>query len=555
MLSAVGIATLMLLMGALASGATAAWMRRAGRREMRAGDGGQAASPAIEVHGPGLLLRTTIEQALPSHLTRDYQAQVEQQESASDRAILERFLADVRDLVAAEEAVFWSWLEDRDTLRPWAWSTPSVDRPQYFRMGDWGPLVQWSAQERLMHTAGTDPAFPQIAVVPVLSGDRLHGVVSVTSGAGLSIGKAAVRQWLPRHASHIAKLADLFDTRRAYGRHMRQGQALLLAADRIRGHKSREALAQSLCTTALEVTRASEAALVRWNSADGTGDVQYTSGHLGVAAGFAVAPDSLVARTCIDGLPVVLEDAATLRTNAVFGPGDSFARVGSAAIIPIVREDVCLGAIVITAADAGAISHDEARNVGLLGAIASTALEIVWEIEEVDRRARIDALTGLSNRRHFEEQLQRIIAETDRFGGFGSLVLVDIDHFKSVNDTYGHQAGDQVLRQIARQLADGVRTVDVCARYGGEELAILLPQTGIEGARDLAERLRQSIADRTVRVGGDEIRVTASFGVATYPDPVKVKESLFPAADRALYAAKHDGRNCVRSVGGSGESA
>ena len=553
-MSDVTLAALLLLVAIAASGATAAWLRRRARPRTGASPQSLDGTPAIEAYGPGRLLRTTIEQALPSHLTRDYQAQIEQQESAGDRAVLERFLADVRDLVAAEEAVFWSWLEDRDTLRPWAWSTPSVDRPQHFRMGDWGPLVQWSAQERLIHTAGADPAFPQIAVVPVLSGERLHGVVSVTSAAGLSIGKAAIRQWLPRHADHVAKLADLFDTRRAYGRHMRQGQALLQAADRIRSHKSREALAHSLCTTALEVTSARDAALVRWNGADGSGDVQYTSGNLGVAAGFRLHPDSLVARTCLDGLPVVLEDATALQVNDVFGPGDSFARVGSAAVIPIVREDVCLGAIVITAAEPGAISHDEARNVGLLGAIASTALEIVWEIEEVDRRARIDALTGLANRRHFEEQLQRIIAETDRFGGYGSLVLADIDHFKSVNDTYGHQAGDQVLRQVAKVLADGVRTVDVCARYGGEELAILLPQTSLEGARELAERIRQSIADRIVRVGGEEIRVTASFGVATYPDPVKVKESLFPAADRALYAAKHDGRNCVRTAGANSEA-
>ena len=531
-----------------ASVATVGWMRRTGRGPVAGGSGGPAL-PAIEEFGAGRLLRTTIEQALPSHLSRKHQAQVEQVETDSDRGILERFLADIRDLVAADEAVYWLWVEDRDTLRPWAWSTPSADRPQHFRMGEWGPLVQWAAQERLMQTAGADPEFPQIAVVPVMTGDRLQGVVSVTAATGLSIGKAAVRDWLPRHADHIGKLAYLFETRHAYSRHMRQGQALLQAAERIRGHKTREALAQSLCTTALEVTSGSEAALVRWDASSGTGDVQYASGDMGVTAGFKVHPDSVVARACVDGLAMVLEDATTLQRNEVFGPGDAFGRVGSAAVIPIVREDVCLGALVITAAEPGAISHDEARNVGLLGAIGSTALEIVWDLEQVERRARMDALTGLANRRAFEEHLQRIIAETDRFGGCGSLVLVDIDHFKSVNDTYGHQAGDQVLRQIAQILADGVRTVDVCARYGGEELAILLPQTSIEGARDLAERLRRRIADRVVTVGGDQVRVTASFGVATYPDPVKVKDSLFPAADRALYAAKHDGRNCVRSVG------
>lgn len=469
-------------------------------------------------------------------------------ESSADRAALGAYLSDVRDLVAAEEAVFWSWIEERDTLRPWAWSTPNVDRPRHFRMGDWGPLVQWAAQERLMHVSGPDPSFPQVAVAPVVSGERLHGVLSVACSTGLSIGKAAVKEWLPRHADHVAMLAELFDSRRGYSRSMRQGQALLQAADRIRGHKSQEALAAALCATALEVTSAGDAALIRWDAQQGTGVVQHTTPGLRAGPGFTLGSDSLVSRTCTDGLPIVLEDASPVARGELLGPGDHFQGAGSAAIIPIVRNDVCLGALVVVSDEVGIISHDDARNVGLLAAIASTSLEIVWEIEEADRRARIDPLTGLANRRHFEEQLQRIIAETDRFGGSGSLVLVDIDHFKNVNDTYGHQAGDQVLRQVARALTEGVRAVDVCARYGGEELAILLPQTSLEGACDLAERLRRAIAERVVKVGSESIRVTASFGVASYPTSVSVRESLFPAADRALYAAKHDGRNCVRSA-------
>ena len=545
-MSALGVGTLVVGVAVVAAGTTAWLLRR--RTGTRSVDQVRATSPALESYGPGRTLKTTIEQPVPSHLRRDVQERVEQIESSADRAALGAYLADVRDLVAAEEAVFWSWIEDRDTLRPWSWSTPNADRPRHFRMGDWGPLVQWAAQERLMHTAGPDPSFPQVAVAPVVSGERLHGVLSVASSTGLSIGKPAVKQWLPRHAAHVAMLADLFDSRRGYSRSMRQGQALLQAADQIRGHKSQEALANALCSTAVEVTSASEAALIRWDASAATGTVQHASGALGVRTGFALGPDSLVARTCVDGLPIVLEDAAPVRPGELFGPGDQFPGAGSAAIIPIVRNDVCLGAIVVLAEELGAISHDDARNVGLLAAIGSTALEIVWEIEEADRRARIDPLTGLANRRHFEEQLQRIIAETDRFGGSGSLVLVDLDHFKNVNDTYGHQAGDQVLRQVARILAEGVRTVDVCARYGGEELAILLPQTSIDGACELAERLRKAIAERVVTVGNESIRVTASFGVASYPGSVSVRESLFPAADKALYTAKHDGRNCVRSA-------
>jgi diguanylate cyclase (GGDEF)-like protein len=154
----------------------------------------------------------------------------------------------------------------------------------------------------------------------------------------------------------------------------------------------------------------------------------------------------------------------------------------------------------------------------------------------------------LANRRRFDESLQRELSHSDRFGHPVSLVLVDIDHFKRVNDSHGHDAGDAVLRAVARMLSDGVRTVDLCARFGGEELAILLPQTTAAGAFELADRLRRRIAGRPVRYNDSEIAVTASFGVASYPDLVPSRDGLFQAADAALYDAKHGGRNCVRSA-------
>jgi diguanylate cyclase (GGDEF)-like protein len=126
-----------------------------------------------------------------------------------------------------------------------------------------------------------------------------------------------------------------------------------------------------------------------------------------------------------------------------------------------------------------------------------------------------------------------------------SLVLVDIDHFKAVNDGFGHEAGDAVLRHVAKILQEGVRTVDVCVRYGGEEIAMLLGQTESAKAVEVAERLRARIEATPVRHAGAEIRVTASFGVAAYPETVKVRDQLFPSADKALYIAKHEGRNRV----------
>jgi two-component system cell cycle response regulator len=152
------------------------------------------------------------------------------------------------------------------------------------------------------------------------------------------------------------------------------------------------------------------------------------------------------------------------------------------------------------------------------------------------------------NRRAFDEHLKRLLNETDRFGQPLALILADIDHFKNINDTWGHEAGDEVLRRVAKKLTEGVRNVDVIARYGGEEIAILLPQTSVVGAADLADRLRHAVGAKPVKFKGEEIAVTVSFGVASYPDAVPTRDGLFRAADRALYEAKHAGRNCVRSV-------
>lgn len=477
-------------------------------------------------------------------LRREVQASVEQAQTEADLELLARYLVDIRDLTGAREAVFWRWSESRGALVPWAWSTEGVDRPAHFRMEEWGARVRSVAEERRScFIGGRRPFF---AATPVVSERRLHGVLTVVATAGLSIDSTAAAEWLPRHATHVAMLLDLFEVRREYGRAMRQGHALLRAAEEIHSHRTKAALSAAVCDMALEVTSAKSSALVRCGAGQGCGIVQHATDNLGVSPGFEVAGASLVAAAAQGGLPLVIEHASGVRRGQLFGPGERFAGAGSIAVVPFGRNDALIGCLVICAPEEGTITDDEARNIGLLGAIAATALEIVWEIEEVNRRAETDPLTGLANRRRFDESLQRELSHSDRFGHPVSLVLVDLDHFKCVNDSHGHQAGDAVLRSVAHMLADGVRAVDLCARLGGEEMAILLPQTTAAGAFELADRLRRRIAGRPIRYNDTEIAVTASFGVASYPDVVGVRDGLFQAADAALYGAKHDGRNCVK---------
>ncbi len=158
-----------------------------------------------------------------------------------------------------------------------------------------------------------------------------------------------------------------------------------------------------------------------------------------------------------------------------------------------------------------------------------------------------DSLTGLYNRRHLDVVLVRELQHMQRYHVPMALMMIDLDHFKRVNDTYGHAMGDEVLRNVSRLIASSVRATDFVARFGGEEILLVLPHTSGAAAADLAERLRVRIGDLPHSSNGETVRCTASFGIAAFlpsEAPLQV-DALLQRADEALYAAKHAGRNRV----------
>ncbi|MEX2152660.1 MAG: diguanylate cyclase [Gemmatimonadaceae bacterium] len=167
----------------------------------------------------------------------------------------------------------------------------------------------------------------------------------------------------------------------------------------------------------------------------------------------------------------------------------------------------------------------------------------------LEELATTDALTRLMNRRALLERLSVEVDRARRFKSQLSLLMVDIDHFKSINDQHGHLVGDNVLRQMGTVLGGGVRTIDVVARYGGEEFVLILPETSTEGAVVFAERLRERVYEHEFEIGDQRtFHLTCSVGVATFPSPrVASTEDLFARADEALYRAKSGGRNQVRT--------
>ncbi|MGC9973819.1 MAG: diguanylate cyclase [Gaiellaceae bacterium] len=188
---------------------------------------------------------------------------------------------------------------------------------------------------------------------------------------------------------------------------------------------------------------------------------------------------------------------------------------------------------------------EELEMVALLCGHAAVALDNARLHRIVERQALVDGLTGLANRRRSEAALDEEIVRAARLGGELTLAILDIDHFKEVNDRYGHAAGDVVLKELALVLNHSLREIDTAGRWGGEEFALILPGTDTAGGARLCERIRQTLADRRIPIeNGVAISVTASFGVAGFQRSGS-RERLLAAADEALYRAKRAGRNRV----------
>jgi diguanylate cyclase (GGDEF)-like protein len=187
--------------------------------------------------------------------------------------------------------------------------------------------------------------------------------------------------------------------------------------------------------------------------------------------------------------------------------------------------------------------HDRIRIGATVLAFEYRDLREIQAEEALRRMAMTDALTGLFNRGVFDRELQREFDRCRRYGRPFSMVLFDLDHFKGINDTFGHPAGDRVLERVGRVVRQNIRDTDVGARYGGEEFGVILPETGPDGALQTAERLRTALAEMVVDAGGVALRVTASFGVATIDDEQPDCTAMLAACDRALYRAKDRGRN------------
>lgn len=269
----------------------------------------------------------------------------------------------------------------------------------------------------------------------------------------------------------------------------------------------------------------------------------------GLAIGVGVGSCGTAAAT---GKRVVVEDISTHPYWAPYTELAAAAGLGACWSEPIrsTRGPV-LGTFAIYHREPCAPTLEDLIRIENAANLASIAIEHARVQEDLEHQARTDYLTGLANRRHFWEQAEAEVTRCLRYHNPLSLLMLDVDHFKRINDRWGHKVGDLVLQSLADTCRAALRDVDLPGRLGGEEFAVLLPETSGDQALEVAERLRRAMAETPLRLGdGELIRYTVSFGVGTLAGGINNLELLFSQADRALYQAKEQGRN--RVVAGSG---
>jgi diguanylate cyclase (GGDEF)-like protein len=253
--------------------------------------------------------------------------------------------------------------------------------------------------------------------------------------------------------------------------------------------------------------------------------------------------NGLVANVVRYGAPLPGREVAAMDRQVIFDADTQVRGLASLKIFPLVAGNRILGTLVAGSRKKGAFDGDVLRMLEVIAMQAAQAVLRAQLYEQMETMATTDGLTGLLNHRTFQTRFDETLASARRYTRKASLLLTDIDHFKTVNDTYGHPTGDQVLKGVARILREKARDTDIVARYGGEEFAIVMPETDARGAQVIAERIREAVMAEVFQTEQGPLKVTLSVGITTFPDSTEDRQTLFDLADQCLYFAKRNGRN------------
>lgn len=253
--------------------------------------------------------------------------------------------------------------------------------------------------------------------------------------------------------------------------------------------------------------------------------------------------DGIVGFASAEQRPIIVADLQREQRDATLPKPKA---VRGAMVVPIVSEGITIGCVLFTSALAGAYTFDQQRLVDRLIRLASVGIQNARLHSKTLELAETDSMTGLLTNRAYQERLDTEFRKAQATRLSLALMIIDVDYFKHINDTYGHPQGDELLRQLGEVIRQHARKDDICCRYGGDEFTIVMPQTIKAEAAMVAGRVRQAVEDKVFQLDGATAKITISIGVAGYPQDTSTRPALVKAADDALYVAKQSGRNNVK---------
>jgi diguanylate cyclase (GGDEF)-like protein len=474
----------------------------------------------------------------------DRGATVEARAAADELADLARALGAVASPLGASLAMVWVVDARAGLARPRAASAPRPLAP--VRLS--GDPLGWAWEQGMRLRLEPTPRWAEAGTLVVAERLRRNG----DAGDLVSFVFPADRQ-LPsdeafdQAAIYLRGILALHEARATASAGERRVAALLTGLRGIPGALELAPLAHDLCTTAMSVTDASGAAVGIWDG--DRGEVLAVAGADGgprPGDAFELPASELALAIRADTL--LTRDARnwTLGRTAVAHPEERWvARPRALAALPLYGAGGALGVLAVWSSRARSLDPAALDLLQLMAPYAALHLEHARAYGRLRETAERDPLTHLRNRRAFDEILAGEVIRYERYGRPLALMVLDIDHFKSINDRFGHEAGDEVLRRIARLIAARVRDADTPARMGGEEFVVLLPETSLAAAADVAERVRAAVSELLIEWRNATVPVHVSIGVSAAPERVGHPHQLIGSADSALYRAKAGGRDRV----------
>lgn len=462
-------------------------------------------------------------------------------------AELDRVLGDLARRLQALRIVLWEIDEEIGSIRPQATSSDLPETPIRLH----GSPLAWVWRENLTVHLDTAPPWAlagcHLFATCLRGGDTQGSVLTfefprsqpAPPAESMEAATSQLRAFLSAQEERLlAKVA-----RRRLDRLTAALRELPLELDPT-------SLAGALLDTALGLTDATGGAFALWQ--DDEGRILATAGEDGgPSVGTTFAPLESELALAARGGAVLLREDINRRTRgpALVAPAERWRRRPRVLLaVPLVVDGSARAVLAVWHSSRSRLPDDGVELVRIIAPYAAIQLQQSLTFGSLRENAERDGLTGLYNRRSFDRELAAERARFERYGRPMALLILDIDHFKGINDHYGHEAGDTVLRGVATAIRAGIRDVDFAARFGGEEFVILLPETLLPAATEVAERLRAAIEHIQAPWRGERIPVRASIGVSACPTCVPDPGSLVKSADAMLYQAKQNGRNRVSAA-------